>query len=90
MLAFNLLEILRGEMESAADPRENPPHTPGCSGWDMDRFRSVMLKVGGTLSRASRRLLLDIAEGIAPLSPPKISESPPAVSWIVSWPSPRL
>jgi hypothetical protein len=30
-------------------------------------LRSVMLKVGGTLSRASRRLWLDIAEGIAPL-----------------------
>ena len=67
MLAFNILEILRGEMESAADPRENPPHTPDCFGWDMGRFRSVMLKVGGKLSRASRRLWLDIAEGIAPL-----------------------
>ena len=67
MLAFNLMEILRSEMESAVDLRENPPHTPDCSGWDMGRFRSVMLKVGGKLSRASRRLWLDIAEGIAPL-----------------------
>lgn len=64
MLAFNLLEILRGEMESARDPRENPPQA---SGWDMSRFRNIMLKVGGKLSRGGRRLWLDIAEGLAPL-----------------------
>lgn len=67
MLAFNLLEILRTEMERAKDPRENPPHTQGESGWDMARFQNIMLKVGGKLSRGGRRLWMDIADGIAPL-----------------------
>ncbi len=67
MLAFNLLEALRGEMESAADPREIPPATSEGSGFDMTRLRNLVLKVGGVLSRGGRRLLFDIADGVAPL-----------------------
>ena len=67
MLAFNLLEILRGEMESVADPRPNPPYSPDKRGFDMTRFRTVVLKAGATLSRGGRRLWFDLAEGIAPL-----------------------
>jgi hypothetical protein len=67
MLAFNLLEVLRGEMESAADPRRNPPYTPESSGFDMKRLRDVILKVGAVVIRGGRRLCLDIADGMAPL-----------------------
>lgn len=67
MLAFNLLEVLRGEMESATDPRQNPPYTPEEGGFDMVRFRNVVLKAGAVLARGARRLSFDLAEGIAPL-----------------------
>jgi hypothetical protein len=67
MLAFNLLEVLRGEMESATDPRPSPPHTPESSGFDMTRLRDFILKVGAVVIRGGRRLCLDIADGIAPL-----------------------
>ena len=67
MLAFNLLEALRGEMESASDSRPNPPHTPAGSGFDMSRFRHVILKAGAILARGAGSLSFDLAEGIAPL-----------------------
>jgi hypothetical protein len=67
LLAFNLLEILRGEMESAVDPRPNPPYSPAKGGFDMTRFRTIVLKAGATLSRGGRRLWFDIAREIAPL-----------------------
>lgn len=67
MLAFNFLEILRGEMESTNGSRDASPYALEESGWDMARIQNIMLKVGGKFSRGSRRLLLDIAEGIAPL-----------------------
>jgi hypothetical protein len=67
LLAFNLLEVLRREMESAADPRPNPPASPEADGFDMTRFRNVVLKAGAVLIRGGRRLWFDLAEGIAPL-----------------------
>lgn len=67
LMAFNYLEILRCEMECATNPRDNPPSKPDHDGFDMKRFRNIVLKVGGIFSRASRRLYLDIADGIAPL-----------------------
>ena len=67
MLSFNLLEIIRGETESARDSRQNPPHTPENSGWDMGRVQNVLLKTGAVLSRGSRRLWFDLTEGLAPL-----------------------
>jgi hypothetical protein len=68
MLAFNLLEILRREAESARDPRPHPPATPkGGSGWDMSRLTNVLLKSGAVLSRGGRRLWFGLAEGISPL-----------------------
>jgi len=66
ILAFNILEVLRAETESAADPRPDPPAAAD-SGWDMSRFRNIVLKAGAVLSRSSRRLWFDLAEGIAPL-----------------------
>jgi len=66
MLAFNLLEILRREIESATDIRLNPPAATD-SGWDMSRLRNILLKAGAVLSRGGRRLWFDLAEGIAPL-----------------------
>lgn len=59
------VDILRGEMESARDFMENPPHVPDGSDWDMSRFRSVMLTIGSKLSCGNRRLWPDIAEGFA-------------------------
>ena len=66
MLSFNLLEIVRGEMESARDLRSNPPYATGF-GWDMGRVQRVLLKAGGVLARGGRRLYFDLAEGLAPL-----------------------
>jgi len=66
-LAFNLAGIIRGELESASDPRANPPSTPQGSGWDMGRVRNVGLKVGVVLYRGGRRLWFGLAQGLAPL-----------------------
>lgn len=67
LFAFNLLEALRGEIESATDPREEPPAKAEGAGFDMTRLRTIVLKVGGVLTRGGRRLLFDLAEGVAPL-----------------------
>ena len=67
MLSFNLLEIIRGETESARDSRPNPPHTPEDSGWDMGRIQNVLLKTGAVLSRSGRRLWFDLSKGLASL-----------------------
>jgi len=66
MISFNLLEILRSEMESARELRENPPYAAD-SGWDMGRLVKILLKAGAILSRSGRRLWFDLAEGLAPL-----------------------
>jgi len=66
LLAFNLAEALRGEMESARDPRDDPPAaTEG--GWDMERFRRVVLRAGARVVKGGRRLWFDLASGVAPL-----------------------
>ena len=70
MLAFNLLEIIRGETESARDSRPNPPHAPEDSGWDMGRIQNVLLKTGAVLSRGGRRLWFDLSKGLASLWTP--------------------
>ena len=67
LLAFNLAEALRGEMESARDPREKPPATTEQGGWDMERFRRVVLRAGARVVKSGRRLWFDLAEGVAPL-----------------------
>ena len=67
LLAFNLAEALRGETESARDPRENPPATTPYGGWDMERFRRVVLRAGARVVKGGRRLWFDLAEGVAPL-----------------------
>ena len=67
LLAFNLVEALRGEMESVKDPRENPPATTKDGGWDMERFRRVVLRAGARVVKGGRRLWFDLAEGVAPL-----------------------
>ena len=66
LLAFNLLEIIRAEAESANDPRTNSP-AANYAGWDMNRLRNILLKTGAVLSRGGRRLWFDLAEGMAPL-----------------------
>jgi hypothetical protein len=67
LLAFNLAEALRGEMESARDPRERPPATTEEGGWDMERFRRVVLRSGARVLKGGRRLWFDVADGVAPL-----------------------
>jgi hypothetical protein len=67
LLAFNFLEIIRSEIESARDPRSNPPYTPDESGWDMNRLRNSSLKTGSILSHSGRRLWFALAIGLAPL-----------------------
>jgi len=67
LLAFNLAEALRGEMESAKDTRDNPPATTEEGGWGMERFRSVVLRAGARVVKGGRRLWFDLAEGVAPL-----------------------
>jgi len=66
LLAFNLVEALRGEMESAKDTRDNPPATAE-GGWSMERFQSVVLRAGARVVKGGRRLWFDLAEGVAPL-----------------------
>jgi hypothetical protein len=50
LLAYNLLSILRGELEG------EPP-----SGWDIGRLQRTVLKTGVRITKAGRRLVVDIA-----------------------------
>ena len=50
LLSYNLLSILRGELEAEA-PR----------GWDVSRVQRTVLKTAVRVARASRRLVIDIA-----------------------------
>jgi len=51
LLAFNLVSVLRGEMEKASS-----------NGWDAGRLQKTVLRTGGIIVRKSRRLLIDIAK----------------------------
>lgn len=64
LLAFNLAEALRGEMESARDLREDAPATPAGVGMDLERFRAVVLRCGARVVKGGRRLWFDVAEGV--------------------------
>lgn len=67
LLAFNMAEALRGEFESARDPRDNPPATPEGAGCDLGRFRRVVLRCGARVVKSGRRLWFDLASGVSPL-----------------------
>jgi hypothetical protein len=53
--AFNLLTILRGEMESASP-----------NGWDLGRLQRTVLKAGARMVKGSRRLWFDLAAAVTP------------------------
>lgn len=50
MLAFNLLSVLRGELESTSS-----------NGWDLGRVQRTALKVGARVTKGGRRLFVDVA-----------------------------
>ncbi len=50
LLAFNLVEMLRGELAYAS----------GC-GWDLKRVQQTVLKAGARVVEHSRRVLVDVA-----------------------------
>jgi len=56
LLAFNLVNVLRHEMESATG-----------NGWDLGRLEKTVLKAGARLARGSRRLRFFVASPVAPL-----------------------
>jgi hypothetical protein len=56
LLAFNLINILRREMESGSG-----------NGWDLGRLEKTVLKAGARLARGSRRLRFFVAAAVAPL-----------------------
>lgn len=53
LLAFNLSNMLRGELESSLG---------GC--WDLTRFRNYVLKSGARVTKHSRRLLVYLAQAV--------------------------
>jgi Transposase DDE domain group 1 len=53
LLAFNLSNMLRGELE-----------TSWGSCWDLTRFRNYVLKAGGRVAKHSRRLLVHLAQSV--------------------------
>jgi hypothetical protein len=56
MLAFNLLSILRSELESSFG-----------TGWDLSRVQTSVLKAGGRVVTKGHRLLIDVATAVRPL-----------------------
>jgi len=56
LLAFNLVGVLRSEMED-----------PGTGGWDLRRVQNSVLKAGARLARGSQRLTFHLAAAVAPL-----------------------
>lgn len=56
LLAFNLGNILRGEMEKALS-----------TGWDLGRLQRSVLGAGARLALGGQRLLFDVAAAVAPL-----------------------
>jgi len=55
LLAFNLLAILRGEMESTSP-----------NGWDLSRLQRTVLKAGARMVKGGRRIWFDVAAAVAP------------------------
>jgi hypothetical protein len=56
LLSFDLLSILRGELESVAP-----------NGWDLRRLQNSVLKAGARITKAGRRLFVDLALAVTPL-----------------------
>lgn len=55
LVAFDLLTILRGEMESTST-----------NGWDLGRFQRTALKAGARMVKGGRRIFFDVAAAVAP------------------------
>ena len=55
LLAYNLIAILRGEMESTSP-----------NGWDLSRLQHTLLKAGARMVKGGRRLWFDVAAAVAP------------------------
>lgn len=68
LLAFNLTEMLRGELEAAARasaPRSDDsaaPRATGGTGWDLRRVQQTVLRAGARVVEHGRRLFLDVAQ----------------------------
>jgi hypothetical protein len=56
LLAFNLNAMLRGELEAETK-----------NGWDLGRVQTSVLKAGGRVIKAGRRLVVEIALAVVPL-----------------------
>lgn len=56
LLAFNLANMLRCELEDGAG---------AC--WDLGRFQKSVLKAGGRIVKKSRRVIVDLAQAVVPL-----------------------
>jgi hypothetical protein len=56
LLAFNLNSMLRGEVEAETK-----------NGWDLGRLQTSVLKAGGRVIKAGRRLVVEIAQAVIPL-----------------------
>ena len=55
-LSFNLLSIIRGEIEAGSD-----------NGWGLSRLQKTVLKTGARITKGARRLIVDIALAVVPL-----------------------
>lgn len=53
LLAFNLTNMLRNELEDSLG---------GC--WDLGRFRDMVLKAGGRVTKHARRLIVHLAQSV--------------------------
>jgi hypothetical protein len=56
LLAFNLGNMLRGEIEAVAP-----------AGWDLERLQATVLKAGARIVKSGRRLFVDVARAVLPL-----------------------
>jgi DDE family transposase len=56
LLAFNLNSMLRGELEDETG-----------NGWDLGRVQTSVLKAGGRVIKAGRRLVVELAQAVVPL-----------------------
>lgn len=56
MLAFNLVSVLRAELESSYD-----------TGWDLSRLQTTVLKAGARVVTKGRRLMINVASAVLPL-----------------------